>query len=120
MVEDKHNQIYTGLFEYMKDLYPKLKGGTTYNENEVKLPFLCFYQLDAPTRAMDLSNNEVVVNLVFQIEVYTDLGSNQARKMANDVRRYMLSQGFRCRNFMPLSTKTKVSRFVGRYERLDV
>ena len=120
MVKDKTNQIYTELYNYMKSLYPSLKGGTTYNENEVKLPFMYFYLLDAPTKLTDLSNNEVGINLAFQIEVYTDKGSSQARKMANEIRQYMISQGFRCRNFMPIPSPSNVSRFVGRYERLDV
>lgn len=120
MVTDKTNQIYTELYQYMKSLYPKLKGGTTYDDSEVKLPYLYFYQLDAPTRLSDLSNNEVGVNLAFQVEIYTDLGSNQARKMAGEARAFMISNGFKCRNYMPIQASSNVSRFVARYERLDV
>ena len=120
MVSDKHTKIYTELFNYMKSLYPSLKGGTTYDEGSVKLPYMYFFQLDGSTRLTDLSNNEVGINLAFQIEVYTDQGTSQARKMANDIRAHMIQEGFRCRNFMPIINGSKVSRFVARYERLDV
>ena len=120
MVSDKNNQIFTDLYEYMKCIYPKLKAGTVYRENQVKLPFMYFYQLDSPTKLTTLSNTEDGINLAFQIEVYTDLGTNEARKMATEIRSWMIEQGFRCRNFMPIISTSNVSRFVARYERLDV
>ncbi len=120
MVSDKNNEIYTELYEYMKDLYPTLKGGSTYEEGKTKLPFMFFFQLDAPTQLTDLSNNEVGVNLAFQIDIYTNQGTNKAREMANEVRKHMISKGFKCRNFMPIINGSNVSRFVSRYVRLDV
>lgn len=120
MVKDKTNKIYTELVQYMKTIYPKLKSGMSYNENEAKFPYIYFFQIDAPTRGTTLSNTEDVVNLVYQIEVYTDMGNNEARKIANEIREHMISEGFRCKNFMPIINGSKVSRFVARYERLDV
>ena len=120
MVADKHNKIYTALYEYMKDLYPKLKGGTVYPESEAKLPYMYFFQLDSPTRLTTLSNTEDGINLAFQIEIYSKDGNNNARKMAGDVREFMISDGFRCRTFMPVESASNVSRFVTRFERLDV
>ena len=120
MVSDKTNKIYTELYEYMKNEYPTLKGGQTYDEGKVKLPFMHFFQLDAPTKLTDLSNNEVGVNLAYQIDVYNNQGVNQVREMSNKIRSYMISQGFRCKNFMPIINGSNVSRFVARYERLDV
>ena len=120
MVKDKHNQIYTELYDYMKGLYPSLYAGTSLEDTKTKLPYMYFYQLDAPTRLTTLSNTEDGVNLAFQIEIYTKGGLNQARKMASDVRAFMIEEGFRCRNFLPIQDTSNVSRFVGRYERLDV
>lgn len=120
MVEDKNNKIYTELYDYMKSLYPSLKGGTSLEDTPTKLPYLYFFQLDAPTRLTTLSNTEDGINLAFQIEIYTKGGKNEARKMANDVRAFMIEEGFRCRNFLPIQDTSNVSRFVGRYERLDV
>ena len=120
MVKDETNKIYTELMEYMKSIYPNIKGGQKYNENNVKLPYVYFFMLDMPTRLSDLSNNEVGVNQTYQIEVYTTEEMNQAKKMATDIRNYMISLGFRCQNFMPIQTPSNVSRFVGRYERLNV
>ena len=120
MVSDKNNQIYTELYEYMKDLYPTLKGGSTYEEGKTKLPFMFFFQLDAPTKLKDLSNNEVGINLAFQIEIYSDNGMNDARKIANSVREYMIADGFRCKAFNPDQSSSNVSRFVTRFQRLDV
>ena len=120
MVKDKHNQIYTELITYMREIYPSLKGGTVYDENQPKLPFLYFYQIDGSTRLTTLSNTEDGINLAFQIEIYTKDGMNKAREMANSVREFMISKGFRCRAFLPMDGKSNVSRFVGRYERLDV
>lgn len=120
MVSDKHNQIYTDLLNHMKSIYPKLKGGTKYDGNEPKFPYLYFYQIDGTTRLTTLSNTEDGISLVFQIEIYTKGGDNEARKMANEVRAYMISQGFRCMNFIPMQGNSDVSRFVMRYGRLDV
>ena len=120
MVKDKHNQIYTELYDYMKSLYPSLKGGTTFNENDPQLPFLYFFQIDGSTKLTTLSNTEDGINLAYQIEVYTKDGKNNARKMANDIRTFMIQEGFRCRTFMPIEGSSNVSRFVTRFERLDV
>lgn len=120
MVEDKTNKIYNDLSIYMKSLYPNLKTGQNYNENDVKIPYMYFYLLDAPTALDDLSNNEVGVKLAFQIETYTDGNMNQARKMASEIRSFMRTLGFRCITFRPIETPTNVKRFVARYERLDV
>ena len=119
MVSDKHNQIYTELFNYMKSIYPALHGGTNYRDGESKLPYLYFFQLDAPTRLTTLSNTEDGISLGFQIEIYSDK-ENTSRIMSNSVREYMIEQGFRCRGFRPIQSASNVSRFVGRYERLDV
>lgn len=120
MVKDKHNQIYDDLYSHMKENYPTLKGGTVYNGNDVKFPFLYFYQIDGTTRLTTLSNTEDGINLAFQIEIYTKDGANKAREMANEIRSHMISKGFRCRDFRPLNSDSDVSRFIGRYERLDV
>ena len=119
MVDDKSNAIYTKLLRHMQGLYPALKGGTNFDE-KVKLPYMHFQQLDASTRLTTLSNTEDGINLAFQIDVYTNNGMNMARNMANDIRAYMVSDSFRCRTFMPIQQPSNVSRFVGRYERLDV
>lgn len=120
MVTDKHNKIYTELLTYMKAIYPDIKGGTVYEENKVKLPYLYFFQIDGSTKLMDLSNNEVGVNLAFQIEIYSAEGKDNSKKMASSVRAYMLENGFRCRTFMPFQSSSNVSRFITRFERLDV
>lgn len=119
MVEDKTNKIYTELLNHMKDLYPNLNGGQTFSEKS-KLPYMHFVFLDAPTRLTTLSNTEDGVNLAFQIDIYSDSGMNMARKMSTSIRDYMVSEGFRCRTFRPIVQPTNISRFVGRYERLDV
>lgn len=119
MVADKNNKIYTELLDYMKSYYPALSGGTAFS-GKVELPYLHFIFLDAPTRLTTLSNTEDGVNLAFQIDIYTDSGLTMARKMAYDVRNYMIEMGFRCVTFMPIVQPQNVSRFVGRYERLDV
>lgn len=119
MVKDKSNKIYTELLNHMKTLYPALNGGTAFSE-KVKLPYLHFINIDSPTVATTMSNTEDAVNLAFQVDIYTDGGMNMAKKMAYEVRSFMIEEGFRVRNFMPIVQPTNVSRFVGRYERLDV
>lgn len=120
MVKDKNNQIYTELMGVMKANYPNLEGGQTYPNSAPKFPYLYFFQIDAPTVLRTLSNTEDGVHLAFQIEIYTDKGGNEARKMANDVRAYMIGEGFECRTFMPSQQPSNVSRFVTRFSRLDV
>lgn len=117
MVQDKVNKIYTDLYNHMKSLYPKLGGGTEYNE-KVKLPFMHFFLIDNPTVLTTLSNTEDGTNLSFQIDVYTK--DDNEREMANDIRSYMISEGFTCRQFMPFQQSSDVSRFVTRFRRLDV
>lgn len=119
MVKDKNNEIYTKLLRHIQGLYPAVNGGTAFSE-KTKLPFMHFTQLDGSTKLTTLSNTEDGINLAFQIDVYTNTGMNLARNIANDIRAYMISEGFRCRNFMPIDQPSNVSRFVGRYERLDV
>ena len=120
MVKDRTNQVYTELIQYLKDYYPKIYGGTTYPEDLPKLPYVYFFQLDAPTTLTTLSNTEDGVTTSYQVEVYTDTGMNSARKIANDIRTFMITNGFRCTNFMPITRPSNVSRFVARYRRLDV
>ena len=120
MVSDKTNKLFTELMNYMRSIYPNVLGGTSYNETKVKLPFVYFFILDEPTRSLTLGNDEAVVNVIYQIEVYTESGQNQTRKMAWDIRNFMIANGFNCRTFMPVQSSSNVSRFVGRYERLDV
>lgn len=120
MVKDRTNQIYTELYQYIKDYYPNIKGGTEYPNKEPSLPFLYFFELDAPTALNDLSNNEVGVRPVYQVEIYSNKGKDNARKIANDVRLFMITNGFKCKTFMPVQNPTDVSRFVARYERLEV
>ena len=119
MVSDKNNKIYTELITHMKSLYPTITSSTVLPDTAPKFPFLYFFQIDGSTRGTTLSNTEDVINLAFQIEIYSDKGINLARKISNDVREYMISEGFRCRTFNPIQNSS-VSRFVGRYERLDV
>lgn len=106
--------------EYMRSIYSNVTGGQSYKEGKVQLPYVYFFLLDEPTRSITLSNDEAVVSLNYQIEVYTESGQSQARKMAWDIRNFMIAQGFNCRTFMPIQSSSNVSRFVGRYERLDV
>ena len=120
MVKDKTNKVYTELIQYLKSIYPKIEGGTTYSETDVHFPYVYFFQLDSPTVLTTLSNTEDGVRNVYQVEVYTDTGTNSARKIASDIRSHMISEGFRCMNFMPIVTPSNVSRFVARYGRLDV
>lgn len=119
MVEDTHNKTYTELSTYMQAIYPYLNCGTEY-ETEDDLPYLYFYQIDATTKDTTLSNTEESVNVAYQIEIYTNSGMNDARSIANDVRNYMIGQGFMCRTFRPIQSPSNVSRFVARYERLEV
>jgi len=119
VVSDKTNKIYTGLVEFLKEYHPKVKCGTSYSET-VKLPYVYFFLLDEPTRLTTLSNTEDGVNLVYQIEVYTTDGSDKTRKIAHDIRSYMVGLGFKIRTFMPVQTPSNISRFVIRCERLDV
>jgi len=119
MVTDKNNKIYTELMEFLKSEYPKIDGGTK-SEAPPTLPYVYFFQLDARTRLTTLSNTEDGVTLAFQIEIYSDKGMNDARKIANSVREYMIADGFRCRRFSPDQNSSNVSRFVTRFQRLDV
>lgn len=120
MVKDKNNQIYTGLMEYMKDIYPKLKSSQTYPDSPPSFPYLYFFQIDSPTALRTLSNTEDGVHLSFQIELYSDKGMNEARKMADDVREYMISEGFECKRHMPSQVPSNSSRFITVFYRLDV
>lgn len=106
--------------EYLRSIYPKIYSGQNYDENQPKFPYVHFFLGDMPTALDDLSNNEVGVKPMYQIDIYTNAGQNQARKIAMDVRTFMISNGFKCRNFMPIINGSNVSRFVSRYVRLEV
>ncbi len=119
MVQDKNNKIYTELIEHLRDIYPKISGGQK-SDSPTTLPYIYFFQIDGSTRLTTLSNTEDGVNLAFQIEVYTDKGKDEARKIANSIREFMITDGFKCRTFMPDQSSSNVSRFLTRFERLDV
>ena len=106
--------------EYLKGIYANIQGGTSYNETKAHLPYVYFFMIDCPTGATTLSNTEDAVKPAYQIEVYSNAGMNHARKISTDIRAFMINEGFICRNFMPIQTSSNVSRFVGRYARLDV
>lgn len=120
MVQDKVNKIYTELMEYMESLYPNIQSGRNYPDKVPQFPYVYFFQMDAPTVKTTLSNTEDVINLAFQIEVYSNKGENLARKISTDIREYMVNDGFFCRTFRPVQSASNISRFVMRYERLDV
>lgn len=120
MVKDKTNQVYTELIQYLKGIYPQISSGTNYPEKYPSFPYLYFFQIDAPTALTTLSNTEDGIRSAYQIEVYTDTGMSKARKIANDVRLYMISNGFTCKTFMPANAPSNVSRFITRFNRLDV
>lgn len=120
MVKDKTNQVYTELLQYLKSIYPKINGGTTYPDKLPSFPYIYFFLLDAPTALTTLSNTEDGIDSAYQIEIYTNTSLNDARKIANDVRAFMISQGFVCKAFNPMQQPSNVSRFVTRFKRLDV
>lgn len=119
MVQDKNNKIYTELIEYLRDDYPSIHGGQK-SDSPTRLPYIYFFQIDGDTRLTTLSNTEDGINLAFQIEVYSDNGREDARKIANSVREFMIADGFKCRAFRPDQSSSNVSRFITRFERLDV
>lgn len=119
MVADKNNKIFTKLMDFLKGEYDRVYGGQK-SETAPKLPYVYFFQINGSTKLTTLSNTEDGVNLAFQIEVYSDKGMNDARKIANSIREYMIADGFRCNTFRPDSNSTDVSRFITRFERLDV
>ena len=120
MVEDRTNQVFTDLLQYLESYYSNISGGTAYPDKAPSFPYLYFFQLDASTALTTLSNTEDGVDTAYQIEVYSDKSMNHARKIANTVREYMIGEGYRCINFMPSQAPTSVKRFVMRYGRLDV
>lgn len=120
MVKDNHNKVYTELMTYLKGLYPDIVGSTVYSETAPKFPYVFFFQVDAPTALTTLSQTEDGVSVSYQVEVYSDKGSNTARKISNSVRLFMTDQGFVCRRFRPIERNSAISQFVSIYNRLDV
>jgi hypothetical protein len=114
--------IYTELYDYLKTAFPKLKASQNYNSNPQSFPYMYFFQIDGTTAISTLSDTEDGVSLAFQIEFYTNTSMNDARKIANDARNWMIENSFRCAYFNPVPnvTNSKVNRFVTRFSRLDV
>lgn len=120
MVQDKHNQVFNDLITYLKTVYPDIKGGTTFSDSPTHFPYLYFFLVDAPTALTTLSQTEDGVSTSYQIEAYSDKGTNQCRKIANTVRQYMIDNGFQCRRFKAIQRASDISRFVMIFDRLDV
>ena len=121
MVTDKVNQIYTDLMEYLESIYPNIKGSQKYADKAPSYPYVYMYQIDGSTQEVTLSNTEEAVNLAFQIEVYSNKGDTITRKISTDIKNYMMTvEGFKCRTFLPAQNNGNISRFVSRYDRLDV
>ena len=120
MVADNHNKVYNDLITYLKTKYPDITGSTVYSETAPKFPYLYFFLVDAQTRLTTLSQTEDGVGVAYQIEVYSDKGSNITRKISYTIREYMINQGFKCDRFRPIERGSAISRFVSIYSRLDV
>lgn len=120
MVKDKHNQVYNDLLTYLKTLYPKIAGSTVYSEDAPSFPYMYFFLVDAPTALTTLSQTEDGVRPSYQVEIYSNKGSNETRKISYSVRAFMVENGFICRRFRPIERGSAISRFVSIYERLDV
>ena len=120
MVKDTHNKVYTELLTYLKTLYPKLVGSTEYSETAPSFPYLYFFLVDAPTTLTTLSQTEDGVTPSYQIEVYSNKGGNETRKISYSIREFMVENGFICQRFRPIERGSAISRFVSIYSRLDV
>jgi len=120
MVKDNHNKVYTELMTYLKTVYPTITGSTTYSDEEPHFPYVYFFEVDAPTRLTTLSQTEDGIETSYQIEVYSNKGTNDARKISNTVRHFMTDNGFNCERFRPIQRASAISRFVMIYSRLDV
>lgn len=120
MVADRHNKVYTELLTYLKTIYPDIKGGTTFNESNAKLPYMYFFLIDEPTVLTTLSQTEDGVDTSYQIEIYSDKGTDYTRRVSSAVREFMISHGFICQRFRPIQRASSISRFVAIYSRLDV
>ena len=105
--------------EYLREEYSPIYGGQK-SDSAPKLPYVYFFQIDGATELTTLSDTEDGISLAFQIEVYTDKGMNEARKIANSIRTYMIQNSFKCRTFIPDQSSLNVSRFLTRFRRLDV
>lgn len=120
MVKDSHNKVYSELMDFLKEKYPKIEGSTEYSEDAPHFPYVYFFLVDQPTALTTLSQTEDGVDTSYQIEVYTNKGGYEARKISNTVRQYMTERGFICKRFRPIARSSAISQFVMIYNRLEV
>ena len=118
MVSDTNNKTYTELMVYLKTLFPNIDGSQKLNTDPAKFPFCFFFQIDSMTTGQTLSVTEDVIRVAYQIDIYSKKSMDEARKITDAVRRWMIEHGFKCIGSRPLDFDTPY-RFVSRYQRLE-
>ena len=80
-----------------------------------------FTQISGAGRLHTLSNTEEGMYVCYQVELYNKTSINDLRKMANNARVYMFSQGFRTETFRPMDNVSdrKINRFVMTFVKLE-
>ncbi|WP_066719906.1 hypothetical protein [Clostridium sp. Marseille-P299] len=118
---DKSSIIFTKVKYAVASLCSS--ASTTYQDTPPNFPHLFFNQLDNPSTAEDMDNNENAVIPMIEITTYTkgDSSFNDGKKIHNLSDASMRSMGFK-RTFGPqqvtnISDKT-ICRIIARYTRV--
>ena len=117
MVSDSNNRVYTELYEYLKTIGP-IEAGQDITKKPAKFPYMYFFQIDSHTTGRTLSRTEDVIQVAYQIEIFSARNMDEARKISEIVRAWMIEQGFECITFRPMQGYSP-NRFVSRYRRLE-
>lgn len=118
---DYSNRIYTKIKTALGTL---INGASqTFQDTPPAFPHYYFNQMDNPTTADDLENNENAVNTTIEITIYTTGATKltDAKKIMNIVCEQMRLLGFR-RPFGPQQitniADTTICRYVARFNRV--
>ncbi len=120
-VKDRNNYYYTELLNALKAEDAKVKGGTEYKVTPPSFPYMYYKQIGGSTAASSLSNTEDGIMLAIEILIYSKKSLDDARKLANADRAYLVSKGFHIDEFKPVDNvaDSSIHQFLIRCSKIE-
>lgn len=120
-MNDVESEVFGELDEYLRGLFPDINTSGEENRSPAKFPFVSIVEADNTTRTdtSDSGNIENHVNVMFEINVYTNKSSGkkaQAKEIFSAIDTWFIRHGFvrTMKNPVNMDDATKY-RIVGRY-----
>lgn len=119
---DIEKEIYTPIANTLRGNFPGADVSGSYTKTPSSFPHISIVEQDNYTdrNTMDSANTEKVATLMYEVNVYSNKGSNkkqECRKIIDTIDKYMYSKNFRrlSMNPVPNLEDATIYRIVARY-----